>query len=87
MRINIRLIGLIHFIRARTAITEHASISYAEAAQADNLWIDILMTAGDFNPLLPISLGNTYACVKCKKIRFEGGFLSNQANKSSSSRL
>jgi hypothetical protein len=70
-------------------ITGHISISYADAFKAaddhdDNVWRDVFGVTMDFIPASgPLGLGNPYACCDCKKIRFEGGILSNDANKGS----
>ena len=69
-------------------ITNHIHISYsdvmkAEDKQRDNGWRDVLGVTMDLIPAaMPITLGNSYACNDCKRIRFEGGMASNGLNKS-----
>ena len=69
-------------------ITSHISISYADVFRsqngADNVWSDALGVTYDLIPVMgPIAtFGNPYACNDCKRIRFEGGILSNSLNKS-----
>ncbi len=68
-------------------ITNHISISYADAFKAaydhdDNVFRDACGVVMDFLPLSgPLVAGNPYACSDCKKIRVEGGILSNDTNK------
>ena len=67
-------------------ITGHISISYADAFKAwnggDNVWRDGVGVVFDLLPAVyPIMLGNPYACNDCKRIRCEGGILSNELNK------
>jgi hypothetical protein len=70
------------------AITEHASISYAELTkQCDSIMADIQGINGDLTLGMPLVIGNPYVCVKCKKVRLEGGVLSNKFNKDSNLRL
>ena len=68
-------------------ITNHISISYADALKAvnghdDNGFRDAFGVLADFTPATTtLGLGNPYACSDCKKIRYEGGIASNAANK------
>ncbi|OBQ19670.1 hypothetical protein [Anabaena sp. AL93] len=66
-------------------ITGHISISYADAFKAhggDNVFFATVGVAFDLVPAAyPITIGNPYACNDCKRLRFEGGILSNEANK------
>ena len=63
-------------------ITKHTCISYSDVTRILNEpTTDAIQTLNDYNPFLPVSLGNPYACVKCKQIRYEGGVLSNEYNK------
>ena len=66
-------------------ITKHISISYADFMLADSsggltdTLSSILGTSVDLVPaVLPLTLGNSYACICCSKIRFHGGALSSQ---------
>ena len=66
-------------------ITNHISISYADAFKAagsDNIFFATYGVTMDLVPAaFPITFGNPYACSDCKKIRFEGGIASNATNK------
>jgi hypothetical protein len=67
------------------AITEHISVSFLELLQASgndsNIVLDTFLVTMEYNPAFPLILGNPYACVKCKRVRYEGGTFSNQWNK------
>ena len=66
-------------------ITSHIAISYADYFRSKEDWglfDDVLGVVSDINPLNPTVMGNPYACKKCKRIRCEGGLMSNEFNKS-----
>ena len=73
-------------------ITKHISISYADAYLASgNADLDtdtinsIVGTICDLTPaVVPLSWGNSYACICCNKIRFHGGIVSHIMNKDNS---
>ena len=65
-------------------ITGHISISYADffKAKGDSVVGAAVGVTFDLVPAVyPIALGNSYACIDCKRIRFEGGIASNELNK------
>ena len=68
-------------------ITNHITISYSDYIKAnnshrDNVWRDGLGVVMDFTPAVyPIMFGNPYACNDCKRLRCEGGVMSNDVNK------
>ncbi len=63
-------------------ITGHIHISYADAFKASGTWDNVFFATFDLVPAVyPITFGNPYACNDCKRIRFEGGVLSNDMNK------
>ena len=72
-------------------ITGHISISYAyvfTAKGSDSVVDAAVGVTFDLVPgVYPIMLGNSYACNDCKRIRFEGGILSNELNTQSPSYL
>ena len=73
-------------------ITNHISISYADAFKAangdENVFRDACGVLMDFLPLSgPLIAGNPYACCACNKIRVEGGIMSNDTNKDLNSDL
>jgi hypothetical protein len=67
-------------------ITDHITISYADVLKAadnhkNDVWRDANGIYMDFSlALSPIIIGNPYACNDCKRIRFEGGVMSNTVN-------
>lgn len=74
-------------------ITNHISISYADAFKAangadENVFRDAFGVLLDFLPLSgPLFTGSPYACCDCNKIRVEGGIMSNDMNKDLNSYL
>lgn len=64
-------------------ITDHISISLADYMKADGVddLGSTLLGLNDYNPSIPLIIGNTYACTKCQKVRLQGGILSNLYNK------
>jgi hypothetical protein len=58
--------------------TDHISVSYAERHKPN--FGKILMRINDLNPLMTISAGNPYICLKCKRQRLEGGLISDIIN-------
>ena len=69
-------------------ITNHIHISYTDYMKAsdyhkDNAWRDAMGVYADLLPAVwPVMMGNSYACNDCRRIRFEGGVMSNELNKS-----
>ena len=71
-------------------ITKHISISYADYMLAmpsssggvEETFCSVAGTANDLMPIvMPLLIGNSYACTCCNKIRFHGGATSSQMNK------
>ncbi|MBD2607300.1 hypothetical protein H6G81_22905 [Scytonema hofmannii FACHB-248] len=69
--------------------TVHHSLSYGEIAQYDDEnKSEILKSIGaisgridDYNPKRPLMQGNPYYCSVCRRIKYQGGLISDILNK------
>jgi len=60
--------------------TTHISVSYSEDVYGDDFFASlnkVIMAIHNFNPLVTLTMGNCFACERCRHVRYEGGFFSD----------
>ena len=60
-------------------MTTQVQVSYGEDVRST--FGNILSRINDYNPFMPLTAGNPFACTVCGKVRWDGGILSGVLNR------